>query len=133
MNHAARSKPSFRLFVKSYDTTHAVACVVQGLVFRIKDPNGNSRWGTLSQIYPLLELRLLNLTVPMTFQTPSARVNNLSRSLYRQVRDALNNKRLRSNEILGDRLGTALLIRPLSALHKGIANRIDAAIPFRNA
>ena len=35
-----------------------------------------------------------------TFQTPPSRVNNLSRSLYRQVRDALNNKRLRSDKIL---------------------------------
>ena len=34
------------------------------------------------------------------FQTPPSRVNNLSRSLYRQVRDALNNKRLRSDKIL---------------------------------
>ena len=32
------------------------------------------------------------------------RVNNLSRSLYRQVRDALQNKRLRSDKILGDPL-----------------------------
>ena len=33
-----------------------------------------------------------------TFQTPPSRVNNLSRSLYRQA--ALNNKRLRSDKIL---------------------------------
>ena len=38
---------------------------------------------------------------PDTFQTPPSRVNNLSRSLYRQVRDALHNKRLRSDKILG--------------------------------
>ena len=45
-------------------------------------------------------LRTLRENDDPTFQTPPTRVNNLSRSLYRQVRDALNNKRLRSNEIL---------------------------------
>ena len=45
-------------------------------------------------------LRTLRENDDPPFQTPPTRVNNLSRSLYRQVRDALNNKRLRSNEIL---------------------------------
>ena len=45
-------------------------------------------------------LRTLRENDDPTFQTPPTRVNNLSRSLYRQVRDALNDKRLRSNEIL---------------------------------
>ena len=36
----------------------------------------------------------------MTFQTPPLHVNNLSRSLYRQMREALNNKPLRSDKIL---------------------------------
>ena len=51
-------------------------------------------------IGPVKALRTLRENDDPTFQTPPTRVNNLSRSLYRQVRDALNNKRLRSNEIL---------------------------------
>ena len=45
-------------------------------------------------------IRTLRENDDPTFQTPPSRVNNLSRSLYRQVRDALNNKRLRSDKIL---------------------------------
>ena len=46
-------------------------------------------------------IRALRENDDPTFQTPPSRVNNLSRSLYRQVRDALHNKRPRSDKILG--------------------------------
>ena len=45
-------------------------------------------------------LRTLRENVDPTFQVPPTRVNNLSRSLYRQVRATLNNKHLRSDKIL---------------------------------
>ncbi len=45
-------------------------------------------------------IRILRENDDPVFRTPPSRVNNLSRSLYRQVRDALDNQLLRSDKIL---------------------------------
>ena len=54
---------------------------------------------TMGLVGSVKAIRTLREDDDPTFQTPPSRVNNLSRNLYRQVRDALNNQRLRSNEI----------------------------------
>ena len=55
---------------------------------------------TMGFIGSVKAIRTLRENDNPTFQTPPSRVNNLSRNLYRQVRDALNNKHLRADNIL---------------------------------
>ena len=55
---------------------------------------------TMGFIGSVKAIRTLRENDNPTFQTPPSRVNNLSRNLYRQVRDALNNKHLRADKIL---------------------------------
>ena len=48
---------------------------------------------TMGWVGSVKAIRTLRENDDPTFQTPLSRVNNLSRNLYRQVRDALNNQR----------------------------------------
>ena len=48
---------------------------------------------TMGWVGSVKAIRTLRENDDPTFQTPPSRVNNLSRNLYRQVRDALNNQR----------------------------------------
>ena len=55
---------------------------------------------TMGWVGSVKAIRTLRENDEPTFQTPPSRVNNLSRSLYRQVRDAFNHQHLRADKTL---------------------------------
>ena len=76
---------------------------------------------TMGWVGSVKAIRTLRENDEPTFQTPPSRVNNLSRSLYRQVRDAFNHQHLRADKTLEIAVGGIQRLPRLDELVEGRA------------